>query len=89
LNSKESAMTPTRPTQMMFPVLPWWRVPTVWLVLGGPVSVVLACLVTAVFVIRGSDHVVQERELAVTPSVATTPAAPAEQGRNHVAATVR
>jgi hypothetical protein len=81
-------MSPNRQAQMMFPVLPWWRVPTVWLVLAGPVSVVLACLVTAVFVLRGSDRVVQEHEPAVTPRVAATPAAPAEQARNHVAATV-
>ena len=82
-------MNPTRQPQMLLPVLPWWRVPTVWLVLAGPVSVVLACLVTAVFVLRGSDRIVQEREPLVTTAVAVTPAAPAEQGRNHVAATVR
>jgi hypothetical protein len=81
-------MNPTRQAQMLFPVMPWWRVPTVWLFLAGPVSVVLACMVTAVVVVRGSDHVVQEHEVVVTPAAARAAEEPAEQGRNHVAATV-
>lgn len=37
------------------PALPWWRVPTAWLVMGGPATVVVAGLVTAVIAVRGAD----------------------------------
>lgn len=63
----------------------WWRVGMVWLVIGGPLSVVVASMVTAVIAYRGADVVIVE-----TPSarhVATTPTAttPAMQARNHAA----
>lgn len=40
------------------PVLPWWRVPMVWLVLSGPAIVVVAGIATAVIAVRGADPVV-------------------------------
>ena len=61
----------------------WWREPMMWLVVGGPASVVVAGVVTAVIAIRGADPVldtkaeqsaVQSRNHAATP----TPAAPAK-----------
>jgi len=61
------------------PVLPWWRVRMVWLVIAGPLLVVLAGLVTAVMAVRGADTVVHAQ--AATPSLA-----PAIQARNHAAA---
>lgn len=58
---------------------PWWRVPMLWLVLGGPAAVVVAGLVTAVIAVRGADRPV------VTPKVtAAGTMAPAAQARNHV-----
>lgn len=51
---------------------PWWREPMLWLVLGGPLAVVLAALATAVIAVRGADPVL--------PTTAT----PAVQARNHV-----
>jgi hypothetical protein len=81
-------MNPNRQPQMLLPVLPWWRVPTVWLFLAGPASVVLACVVTAVFVLHGADRVVRDDEPAVDPVVAATPQAPAQAGRNHVSSTL-
>lgn len=42
------------------PVLPWWRVRMVWLVLSGPAIVVVAGIVTAVIAVRGADPVVDE-----------------------------
>jgi uncharacterized SAM-binding protein YcdF (DUF218 family) len=61
------------------PVLPWWRVRMVWLVIAGPLLVVLAGVVTTVVAVRGADPVV--RAQAAAPSLA-----PAIQARNHAAA---
>lgn len=38
--------------------VPWWRVRMMWLVVGGPLAVVVAALVTAVIAIRGADVVI-------------------------------
>jgi hypothetical protein len=56
-----------------------------WLVVGGPLTVVVASIVTAVIAYRGADEVLVE-----TPSarhVVTTPTGetPAMQARNHAA----
>lgn len=72
---------------------PWWRIPMVWVVIGGPLSVVIASLATAVIAWKHIDPVI-----AVTPSGTlragddvTEPArphdalAPAMKARNHVA----
>lgn len=58
---------------------PWWRYPMVWLVVGGPLVVVIAAIVTAWVAIRGADPVV---------SVGTNAQAerPAVQARNQGAA---
>jgi hypothetical protein len=63
------------------PALPWWRVPTMWLVLGGPLAVVVAAVVTAVIAVRGADPVlsVQQRQASAGAE------APAMQARNHAA----
>ena len=52
----------------------WWREPMMWLVVGGPLAVVVAAVITAVIAIRGADPVLDTR-------VAT----PAVQARNHAA----
>jgi uncharacterized protein len=62
------------------PVMPWWRVPAVWLVIGGPALVVLASIATLVLAVRGGD--VPLRQTA--PQAATM--TPATQARNHAAA---
>lgn len=85
--SRPPAAAPARDTQ------PWWRVPMVWVVVGGPLSVVVASLVTAVIAWKHIDPVI-----AVTPAGTlragddvTEPArphdalAPALKARNHVA----
>jgi uncharacterized protein len=53
---------------------PWWREPMMWLVIGGPATVVVAGVVTAVIAIRGADPVLDTRA-----------GAPAVQARNHAA----
>jgi hypothetical protein len=67
--------------QATHPVLPWWRVKMVWLVIGGPAAVVLAGVVTTVIAVQGADTVLR------TPAAATAAAsqAPAQQARNHAA----
>ena len=72
--------------------LPWWRVPMVWVVLGGPISVVVASLVTAVVAWRHIDPVLEDSrgharpadEVAV-PANPKDSMAPALKARNHAA----
>jgi len=75
------------------PAIPWWRVPMVWLVLGGPLSVVVASLATAVIAWKHIDPVIAttpQGELRAADDVAQKVSpkdalAPAMQGRNHAA----
>jgi hypothetical protein len=57
---------------------PWWRHPIMWLVVGGPLAVVVAAIVTAVIAIRGADPVLDTRADADGSQ-------PAVQARNHAA----
>jgi hypothetical protein len=63
--------------QNLQPRLPWWRVKTMWLVLGGPLAVVIAGVTTAVIAVGGADPV-------VSADIAG-PDTPAVQARNHAA----
>jgi hypothetical protein len=65
----------------------WWRVPMVWLVIGGPLAVVVASLVTAVIAVRGADPVLGPGERGGVSERSSTPDAmtPALQARNHAA----
>lgn len=58
---------------------PWWRVGMVWLVIGGPLTVVVAGVTTAIIAIRGADPVLTPAERAAFAE------RPALQGRNHAA----
>jgi hypothetical protein len=60
--------------ELDLPRKPWWREPMMWLVVGGPLTVVVAGVVTAVIAIRGADPVLDTRA-----------GAPAVQARNHAA----
>ena len=62
-----------------------WRVPVLWLVIGGPAAVVLASFVTLVIAVRGADPPV--RETAAAPGAESM--TPAVQARNHVSAQSR
>ena len=59
---------------------PWWRHRMMWLVVGGPLLVVVAASGTAVIAVRGADPVLQ-----VTDEQPARSAAPAMQARNHAA----
>ncbi len=70
---------------------PWWKEPYVWMVISGPLSAVLACAVTAVYIFQGPDAVVPEDnyqagvEIRKQLQVAPPPLQPAQMGRNHSA----
>ena len=70
---------------------PWWREPYVWMVIAGPVSAVIACVVTAFYILQGPDAVVSEESyqegVAIRAQVhaAKPPMQPAQMGRNHSA----
>jgi len=60
------------------PPLPWWRVPIVWMVFGGPAVVVVASFVTLFVAMRGGDT-----PLRVPADVQADTMTPATQARNH------
>jgi hypothetical protein len=39
---------------------PWWQEPLMWLVVGLPLSVVLACVITAMFILQSPNTMVTE-----------------------------
>ena len=65
----------------------WWRLPIVWMVIGGPVAVVVASLATAFIAAHGSDPVLGMQERGGISERASTPESmmPALQARNHAA----
>lgn len=70
---------------------PWWKEPYVWMVIAGPVSAVVACIITAYYIMLGPDAVVSEDRysegLAIHKQVNTAQPSmqPAKTGRNHSA----
>ena len=64
---------------------PWWRYKMLWLVISGPVAVVVASLISAYIAIVGQDPVLLKDEVAVEQQGKTEPDAltPAVQARNH------
>lgn len=87
-------MTAQKPMQMPTPkdgLRPWWKEPYVWLVISGPVSVIIACGITAAYILQGPDAVVPEDsyqaglEIKKQVQSAQPPMQPAQMGRNHSA----
>lgn len=74
--------------------LPWYREPMVWMVVGGPLVVVLASIATLLIALRHPDPVLDTR-LPAAASARQSPDAdeggagasglPAQQARNHAA----
>lgn len=68
---------------------PWWKFGHVWLVVAGPVIVVVASFITLYLALRFPDPVISEdyyRQGLEINKTLTNPAAslaPAVQGRNH------
>lgn len=85
-------------TEMELPD-PWWRVGPMWLVVGGPLVVVMASITTAVIAVKGADPVLdkaayqatleQARQLkGAEREAALIKLQPAHQARNHAASPV-
>ena len=81
------------------PPVAWWRVPHMWMVVGGPLAVVVASLITAFIAVTHADPVLdkavfeRDREAAqVLQGQAKADALiklqPAHQARNHAASPV-
>lgn len=67
----------------------WWREPYVWLVIGGPLAVVIAGFATLAIALAYPDPVLERNPVQASTH---TPAdgdaltlAPAQQARNHAA----
>jgi len=69
---------------------PWWRYGYVWLVISGPLAVMLAAVPTVWLAVANPDPVVAEdyyrRGIEINKTLAADKAhMPAMQGRNHAA----
>jgi len=85
-------MKPSTTAKAAAPAIrPWYKEFYVWMVIAGPVSAMLACAVTAAYILQGPDAVVSEYHykegLALDKEVGQAPPAmqPAKTGRNHSA----
>lgn len=74
----------------------WWREPYLWLVIGGPLVVVVAAIATAVIAVKNPDPVLDPRNVAQSALMLQSRQAqsaqhhwvnlqPAQLGRNHAA----
>lgn len=90
-NPSQSPVAPAR--------TPWWRIPHMWMVIGGPLAVVVASVVTFVIAVKNPDPVLNksdyERDLAAAQRLqgqarvdALITLQPASQARNHAASPV-
>jgi len=66
---------------------PWWRHPMVWLVISGPLAVVIASIISAVVAVRGADPVLLKDESGGASEVhdGVDSMTPALAARNHAA----
>lgn len=78
VNEAKAASTDTRPGAGA----PWWKFPIVWLVVGGPLIVVVASLNMVAIAVRNVDPVLESYNSA---SSSKPNEAPAVQGRNRAA----
>ena len=83
----------------LVPAMAWWRIPHMWMVVGGPLAVVVASLITAFIAVRHADPVLdkavfeRDREAALmlegqAKADALIKLQPAHQARNHAASPV-
>ncbi len=60
---------------------PWWKLPIVWMVIGGPLAVVVASLFTVGIAVRNVDPVLDTSK----GQVSSPNELPAVKARNHAA----
>ncbi|WP_042425177.1 FixH family protein [Comamonas granuli] len=75
---------------------PWWKYGYVWLIVSGPLAVILAAVVTLWFILRTPDPVIAEdyyrRGVDINKTLEDTSdptLPPALKGRNHAATPVQ
>lgn len=73
----------THPAPAPDPPVPWWRVGTMWLVVGGLGVVVAGSFALLATAIRHADTVLPQQAARI--ALPTTPQSPALQARNHAA----
>lgn len=68
---------------------PWWSYGHLWLVISGPVSVVIACMITAYFIINSPNEVLSKQDIEIEQvpgaKMINGSDAPAMLARNHAA----
>lgn len=78
---------------------PWWKEPYVWLIIGGPMAVIVAGIATAYIAVSNPDPVIDkatvQREAVrraqsdgLVNADELVKLQPAQQGRNHAAAPI-
>ena len=75
---REGVMSSDRSKTPVDDPTPWWRHGIMWLVVGGPATVVVAGIVTAVIAVNGADIVIDDKASAHNDANA-----PALKARNH------
>ena len=76
-------MNPSKELPAAEATVAWWRLPIVWMVIGGPALVVVAGFATLALALIYPDPV-----LSTTPNASKSDL-PAVQGRNHAATPAR
>lgn len=68
---------------------PWWQYGHLWLVISGPVSVVLACIVTFYFIWNSPNQIISGQDIEIenirSSQTIDGSQAPAMMARNHAA----
>ena len=77
----------SHPTSSEASQRPWWSYGHVWLVISGPLTVVIASFITFYLAAHGQDPVLTHSSVEVRSNTAEslTTLAPAVQARNHAA----
>jgi uncharacterized protein len=84
------AIQPNLPLARSADGAPWWRFPVVWMVVGGPLTVVVASFITLWLAMTHIDPViaVPASPTAAGPEHLKSAHQPAMQARNHAATPV-
>ena len=67
---------------------PWWKYPVVWMVVGGPVAVIIASLITWILIMRSPNEVLTQFQDVEDQSLVQQKGGqytPAHRARNHAA----
>lgn len=76
---------------------PWWKFGYVWMVIGGPLVVIIASFITFYFAIKTPDPVIENyyvkgmeiNKTLAAEELATEELAPAMKARNHAATGIK